>query len=50
VLSRLSRYDRGTTARRVATGIAVLLSALGLAGVGFAVFVMVALNSWANNK
>jgi hypothetical protein len=45
-----ARYDRGTAARRVATGVAVALSLVGLAGVGFAVFVMIALNSWASNK
>ncbi len=45
-----TRYEPGTTARRVATGVAVLLSVLGLTGVAFAVFVVVAMTSWANNK
>jgi hypothetical protein len=45
-----ARYERGSTARKVATGVAVALSLVGLTGVGFAVFVIIAINSWANSK
>jgi heme A synthase len=44
------RYEPGSVARIVATGVAVLLSVLGLATVGYAVLVIIALNSWANSK
>jgi hypothetical protein len=44
------RYERGTAARRVATGVAVALSLVGLTAVGFAVMFIIAINSWANSK
>ena len=44
------RFERGTTARRVATGVAVVLSLLGLGVVAYGVVIAVAITSWANNK
>jgi predicted PurR-regulated permease PerM len=44
------RLERGTVARAFATGIAALLSFLGLAAVGLYVFLFIAFASWANSK
>ena len=44
------RYEKGTVQRTVATVVAVVLSLIGLAGVGFIVFFIISFNSWANNK
>ena len=44
------RFERGSVARAVATGIAGLLSFLGLAAVGLYVFIFIAMSSWANSK
>lgn len=44
------RYERGSTERMVATGVAVVLSLVGLVGVGYMVLLIIAINSWANSK
>ena len=44
------RYEKGTVQRTVATVVAVVLSLIGLAGVGFIVFFIIAFSSWGNNK
>ena len=44
------RSEKGSAARKVATAVAVILGLLGLSGVAYAALIIIAINSWANNK
>lgn len=44
------QFDKGTPQRLTATIAAVIFSALGLVGVGFVVFFVIAFSQWGNNK
>ena len=44
------QFDKGTPQRLTATIAAVIFSAIGLVGVGFVVFFIIAFSQWGNNK